>query len=128
MRNVDYEVILKKVNWLIQSKPQSTSEKEFVTQFSGILSVAEAKRFWERLLAHGDLFLKAVDKKRYSWQVNANFFTRDSIEKHFRQGDVLSKRGRIPGKKYSPKIKEERQKPLKQGIVIYPGWVSTLSI
>lgn len=124
MRKIDYEVILKKVNWMIQSKPQSTSEKEFVTQFSGILSVAEAKRFWERLLAHGDLFLKAVDKRRYSWQVNSNFFTRDSIEKHFRQGDVISKRGRIPGKKYPKTIKPKQP----EGYVIYPGWISTVTL
>lgn len=126
-RKIDYEVILKKVNWLIQSKPQSTSEKEFVTQFSGVLSVAEAKRFWNRLLAHGELFLKAVDNKRYEWKVNANFFTRDSIEKHFRQGDVLSTRGRIPGKKYPPKAVKEK-KPDKTELILWHGWTSTISI
>ena len=124
-RKIDYEVILKKVNWLIQSKPQSTSEKEFITQFSGVLSVAEAKRFWNRLMAHGEQFLKAVDNKRYEWKVNTEYFTRDSIEKHFRQGDILSTRGRIPGKKYPPKAVKPKQS---REYIIYPGWVSTLSI
>lgn len=126
MRKIDYEVILKKVNWLISSKPVSTTEKEFITQFSGVLSVREAKRFWERLLSFGNLFLEAIDTKRYRWKVNTNYFTRDSLEKHFRQGDILSSRGRIPGKKY-PKV-TRKQPIVRQDPVIYPGWVSTLSI
>ena len=127
MRPINYETILKKVNGFISSKPKSTTHKEFVDSFKGVLSAKEADKFWDRLLALGNV-LHAVDNKRYEWLVNTSWFTIQSLEKHFRQGDVLSKRGRIPGKKYSPKIKEERQKPLKQGIVIYPGWISTLSI
>jgi hypothetical protein len=127
MRPINYETILKKVNGFISSKPKSTTHKEFVDSFKGVLSAKEADKFWDRLLALGNV-LYAIDCKRYGWLVNTSWFTAQSLEKHFRQGDVLSKRGRIPGKKYSPKIKEERQKPLKQGIVIYPGWISTLSI
>lgn len=125
MRTINYEDILKKVNWLIATKSQSTTERDFVTQFSGVLSVAETKRFWNRLLAFGDLFLKAIDNKRYAWRVPTTFFTKESIEKHFQQGDVLSTRGRIPGKKYVKALKEK--KPIQKEFVIYPGWVSTIS-
>ena len=125
MRTVNYEVILKKVNNFIASKPKSTTHKEFVDSFKGTLSAKEADKFWDRLLALGNV-LHAVDNKRYGWLVNTSWFTIQSLEKHFRQGDVISKRGRIPGKKYPPKVTE---KPVvRQDPVIYPGWVSTLSI
>ena len=124
-RKVNYEIVLKNVNWLISSKPQSTTEKDFVEQFAGLLSAREAKKFWQRLLSYGELFLKAIDSKRYEWKVNEEFFTRESIEKHFRQGDVLSKRGRIPGKKYPPKVKVKEKI---QELIIYPGWASTITL
>lgn len=123
-RIINYEVILKKVNNFITSKPQSTTHKEFVDSFKGILSAKEADRFWERLLSFGSLFLEPVDTKRYQWKINSNYFTRDSLEKHFRQGDVLSKRGRIPGKKYPKAVKPKQS----EGCIIYPGWISSLSL
>lgn len=125
MRTINYEVILKKVNHFISSKPQSTTHKEFVASFKGTLSVKEADRFWDRLLFLGNV-LHAVDNKRFEWLVNTSWFTIQSLEKHFRQGDVISKRGRIPGKKYPPKV---TGKPaVIQDPVIYPGWISTVSI
>lgn len=125
MRTVNYEAILKKVNNFITSKPQSTTHKEFVDSFKGTLSAKEADRFWDRLLVLGNV-LSAIDKTHYKWLVNSNFFTMQSIEKHFRQGDILSSRGRIPGKKY-PKV-TRKQSIVRQDPVIYPGWVSTVSI
>lgn len=125
MRTINYEVILKKVNHFISSKPQSTTHKEFVASFKGILSVKEADRFWDRLLFLGNV-LHAVDNKRFEWLVNTSWFTIQSLEKHFRQGDVISKRGRIPGKKYLPKVTVKSA--VKQDPVIYPGWISTVSI
>ena len=125
MRTINYEVILKKVNYFISSKPQSTTHKEFVASFKGILSVKEADRFWDRLLFLGNV-LHAVDNKRFEWLVNTSWFTIQSLEKHFRQGDVISKRGRIPGKKYLPKVTVKSA--VKQDPVIYPGWISTVSI
>jgi len=119
-RNLDYNVILKTMNRFISSKPNSTTRKEFIESFNGILSVAEATRFWDRLLILGNV-LQAVDKSHYKWLVNTEFFTAISIEKHFAQGMVLSSRGRIPGKKY---IKEKKQTPIQ----IYPGWISTITI
>lgn len=124
MRTVNYEAILKKVNNFITSKPQSTTYKEFVDSFKGTLSAKEADRFWDRLLTLGNV-LRAVDNKRYEWLVNTSWFTIQSLEKHFRQGDVLSKRGRIPGKKYPPKAVNPKQS---KGYIIYPGWISSLSL
>ena len=123
MRTVNYEVILKKVNNFIASKPQSTTHKEFIASFKGILSVKESDRFWDRLLVLGNV-LRAVDNKRYEWLVNTSWFTAQSLEKHFRQGDVLSTRGRIPGKKYPKTVKPKQSK----GYIIYPGWVSSISL
>ena len=125
MRTINYETILKKVNGFISSKPKSTTHKEFVDSFKGVLSAKEADKFWDRLLALGNV-LRAVDNKRYEWLVNTSWFTAQSLEKHFCQGDVISKRGRIPGKKY-PKI-ARKQPVVRQDPVIYPGWISTLSI
>lgn len=125
MRTVNYEAILKKVNNFIASKPQSTTHKEFVNSFKGTLSAKEADRFWDRLLVLGNV-LHAVDNKRYEWLVNTSWFTVQSLEKHFHQGDIISKRGRIPGKKYSPKTAKPKQQY--EGCVIYPGWVSSLSL
>ena len=125
MRTINYEVILKKVNGFTASKPQSTTHKEFVNSFKGTLSAKEADKFWDRLLALGNV-LHAVDNKRYEWLVNTSWFTVQSLEKHFRQGDVLSKRGRIPGKKY-PKV-TGKQPVVRQDPVIYPGWISSISI
>lgn len=119
MRTVNYEVILKKVNGFIASKPQSTTHKEFVNSFKGVLSAKEANKFWDRLVILGNV-LSAVDKTHYKWLVNSNFFTMQSIEKHFRQGMVLSTRGRIPGKKY-PK-KENVQKNDSVVVPMYSGW------
>lgn len=127
MRTVNYEVILKKVNGFIASKPQSTTHKEFVDSFKGTLSVKEANKFWDRLLALGNV-LHAVDNKRYEWLVNTSWFTIQSLEKHFRQGNVLSTRGRIPGKKYSPKTVKEKKVSDKTEFILWPGWTSTISI
>lgn len=121
MRTINYETILKKVNGFISSKPQSTTHKEFVDSFKGILSAKESNRFWDRLLVLGNV-LRAVDNKRYEWLVNTSWFTIQSLEKHFRQGDVLSTRGRIPGKKY-PK-KEQKSVVISN----YEGWYYTLTI
>ena len=124
MRTVNYEVILKKVNNFITSKPLSTTHQEFVNSFKGVLSIKEANKFWDRLFVLGNV-LRAVDNKRYEWLVNTSWFTAQSLEKHFRQGDVLSTRGRIPGKKYPPKTAKPKQP---KGYIIYPGWVSSLSL
>ena len=122
-RIINYEVILKKVNHFISAKPNSTTHKEFVDAFKGILSAKESNNFWDRLLVLGNV-LRAVDNKRYEWLVNTSWFTIQSLEKHFRQGDILSSRGRIPGKKYPKAVKPKQSK----GYIIYPGWVSSISL
>ena len=73
-RIINYEVILKKINHFIVSKPNSTTHKEFVAAFEGILSAKEANRFWDRLIVLGNV-ISAVDKTHYKWIVNSNFFT-----------------------------------------------------